>query len=117
MDFNYFLHLKSKNLTQEAIKLIIEGKLQYQELDRIQSRGDKFGYAIYVYGNEHLIEGKKHFHLIHKAENIDCRFDFDGNILDEKEGEKINKKIKKLIKEYCSLDKEKLENIWNKKNP
>jgi len=73
------------------------------------------GYILDVHSNDHEINNKPHFHVIKNSENIDSRFNFDGDFIDDLKTP-ISSKMIKNIKKYCSIDenKKELDTIWSK---
>lgn len=88
-------------------------------LQKVKEWESNFGYQVHIYSNDHLIDKKPHFHLIKQSEKINCRFFFDGEIYDCKGSNKVDKKIKKVIKYFLSKPEvtQHLIKFWNNKNP
>ena len=53
---------------------------KYEKFSQIKEWKNTYGYSLNVY-KDHLINGKEHFHLDKKSDNIELKIDFDGNIL------------------------------------
>ncbi|CAI8358293.1 MAG: Uncharacterised protein [Bacteroidota bacterium] len=87
--------------------------------EQVKEWKSKFGYQFHVYSNEHFINKKPHFHIIHKGESIDCRLFLDGELIDCKGQSKLNKKVHEAIKYFVSQPKRAtmLAKFWNSKNP
>ncbi len=102
------------NLTHEEI----EKGIRYEEFQQVSEWKLKYGYKFNVYSNDHLINGKKHFHFDNKSENVFTKFDFKGNLLETK-GKPIPSNIMKeliyfLKKESTQIN---LHKLWDEQNP
>lgn len=74
-------------------------------------------YSLHVHlRNEHEINGNPHFHIIKVSENIDSRLNFYGEFIDDIGYNKCKSKIKKQVKNWCSIldNYNNLNNIWDK---
>jgi len=77
-----------------------------------------YGFRFNIYGNEHLIDGKEHFHFDNKAENIHCKIDFEGNILIYASKKEVPANILKDLKYFLDDDiKKVLKTMWDRLNP
>lgn len=108
------LQTQDQGLTFEQI----EYKHKHEQLQKIKDWNSKYGYALNIYSNEHLIEGKKHFHFDNKEKGIHAKVDFDGNVLEVK-GKNIPSNIEKDLKYFLtqSYVRRILEEVWKNKNP
>lgn len=64
--------------------------------------------------NDHLIDGKKHFHFDNNEKKVHIKMDFNGNILECKG--RINKKVHNILISFLqqeSVSKE-LVQLWDK---
>lgn len=112
--FDGLLYQFSKGITYGSYK---KG-LRYHEFEQIKEWKSKFGFKFNIYGNDHLIDGKPHFHFDNEEKDIACKIDFQGNILECKGSEVPSKTLKDL---QFFLFQEKIQKIihdkWNDKNP
>lgn len=113
--FDEILFQISKGNTIEGIK---KG-LMWMGFEQVKEWKLRFGYQFHIYSNDHLIEGKPHFHLKKESEKIDCRIFFNGTIFDCEKGNGIDNKIKNVLEYFLSVptNQEKLILMWNHKNP
>lgn len=104
----------SGGLTHEQL----ENGLRHDQFQKVKEWKSKYGFSFSIYGNEHLINGKKHFHFDNKEKEIFSKIDFEGNILEIK-GKNIPSNIEKDLKYFLqkSYVKPLLEEFWNNKNP
>jgi len=111
---DYIIHQLTKGNTIDGLE---NGRV-YIELEQVKEWRSKYGYQFHIYSNDHLIENKPHFHLIKKAENIDCRFFFDGDLIDCKREEKLSTKTKDALKYFLKKEERRksLVDLWNSKN-
>lgn len=79
----------------------------------------KFGYKFNIYSNDHLIDGKPHFHFDNEAQDIFCKLDFEGNVLESSGNRKISSKVHKELISFLSKKriKRSIVDKWNEKNP
>lgn len=54
---------------------------RYLELEKVKEWKSKFGYVFNIYGNEHFINNKPHFHFDNNEEGVSCKISFDGEML------------------------------------
>lgn len=112
--FDSLLYQFSKGITYESY----EKGLRHHEFEQLKEWKSKFGFKFNIYGNDHLIDGKPHFHFDNKEKNIACKIDFQGSILEYKGSEVPAKTLKDL---QFFLLKEDVQKIiydkWNEKNP
>lgn len=92
--------------------------VRFEQFEQIKEWKSKYGFKFNVYGNDHLINGKAHFHFDNHGQNIFCKIDFNGNIL-ENNGSEIPKKVLDDLKYFLSKDsnKTRIKDLWNVKNP
>jgi hypothetical protein len=90
-----------------------------EQFEQVSEWKAQFGYKFNIYGNDHLQDGKKHFHFENKAGDVNCKLDFEGNILEHIGKNPIPKNIYKILLKFLSSHyiKERLEEIWDDKNP
>jgi competence protein ComGF len=93
--------------------------IRYEQFEQVTAWQMKYGYKFNIYSNDHLIEGKKHFHFDNKEENILCKIDFEGNLLKTKGTNSVPTKIMKELKYFLAKDSVKkiITEMWNSKNP
>ncbi len=87
--------------------------------EQVKEWKSKFGYQFHIYSNDHLIDKKPHFHILKTSEKIDCRFFFDGELVDCKGENEIGKKVVKALKYMLESPNNvgTITALWNKKNP
>ncbi|MBU3823167.1 DUF4160 domain-containing protein [Flavobacteriaceae bacterium XHP0103] len=104
-----------KGLTIESHK---QGT-RYFGLEKVKEWKSKFGYTFNIYGNDHFIDNKPHFHFDHKEKDVFCKMSFEGEIFESKGKNEIDKKVLKELRYFLSMDrtKELLVSKWNEKNP
>jgi hypothetical protein len=92
---------------------------RYFGLEKVKEWKSKFGYTFNIYGNDHFIENKPHFHFDHKEKGVSCKMSFDGEIFDSKGKNEIDKKALKELRYFLSMDRtqELIVSKWNEKNP
>lgn len=97
----------------------IENGKRYDEFKQVKGWELKYGYKFNIYSNDHLIDGKKHFHFDNKAENIFCKFDFDGNILESNGKNPIPSNILKDLQYFIKKPSTSnlLNEMWDHLNP
>lgn len=96
-----------------------ENGTRYEKFVQVKEWKSKFGYTFSVYSNDHLIDGKRHFHFDNSNSKIFSKIDFEGNILEEKGGNSIPSNIKKELVYFLKKDgsKKMLNDMWDKLNP
>ena len=115
MRFDEILFQVSKGNKSEEI----DNNFHYSEFEILKEWKSKFGYKFNIYGNDHFINKKPHFHFDNKQDDLYCKISFEGEIFEIKHNRKIPKNIHKELDYFLS----KLENqiilkeMWNKKNP
>ena len=79
----------------------------------------KFGYQFHIYSNDHFINNKPHLHVLKQSENLDCRFYFDGIIIDCVGQNKMDKRAAEALTYFLSKEPNQklLKELWNQKNP
>ena len=90
--------VKRDKTYEEFIEIDANGEF-YGEFEQLNSWKRQFGYKFNIY-NDHLIDWKKHFHLDHEEKNIHLKLDFEGNILEDKGKNRIDKKVHKVLKKF-----------------
>ncbi|GAA4334245.1 hypothetical protein [Flaviaesturariibacter amylovorans] len=113
--FDSLLFQISKGLTHEKLE-------QGYRWDSFQQVGQwklRFGFKFNVYSNDHLIDGKPHFHFDHPGDGIFCKVDFDGNVLESKGGKSVPDKVLKELDYflYKQGGKVLLNDLWVRLNP
>ncbi len=113
--FDDLLFQLSKGNTFENI----ENGRTILDLEQIKEWKSKFGYTFSIYPNDHFIKNKPHFHLDHKGNRIAAKLSFDGEVLEYKGNNRIDKKTLKALNNF--LNNENVQNLliskWNKNNP
>ena len=102
--------------------LTIEGHkngTRYFGLEKVKEWKSKFGYVFNIYGNDHFIKNKPHFHFDHKEKGVSCKMSFDGEIFESNGKNEIDKKVLKELRYFLSMDRtqEIIVSKWNEKNP
>ena len=97
----------------------IEKGIRYDAFEQVKEWHLKYGYKFSIYGNDHFIDGKAHFHFDNISSEIFCKIDFDGNILEEKGKNTIPKNVYNELLYFLSKDHNKsiLKGMWNNRNP
>lgn len=113
--FDEILFQKSKGIKQESIN----NNYFYSEFEILKEWKSKFGYKFNIYGNDHFIDNKPHFHFDNKQDNLYCKISFDGEIFEIKNNKKLPKNIYKELKYFLSNMENQiiLKEMWNDKNP
>ncbi len=113
--FDDIIHQLTKGNTIEGIK----NNRIFFEFEQVKEWKSKYGYQFHIYSNDHLIDNKPHFHLIKKADDLECRVFFNGEIHDFKGRGQLDKKTKEALSYFLesSKNQEILKNSWNNKNP
>lgn len=113
--FDNLLYQFSKGLTIEQHRRGVV----YTELEKVKLWKNRNGYEFHIYGNEHLINSKPHFHLLKKSENFEAKFYFDGELIELKTGDSPPKQLRKNLNYFLEDIKvqDTLVEIWNSKNP
>ena len=113
--FDSLLHYVSRGITHEQI----EQGVTLLELEKVKEWKSKNGYLFNIYGNDHFIDNKPHFHFDHKEKQIACKIGFDGEIFESKGKTNPDSKIIKELKYFLDKDETQkaLKNMWNTKNP
>lgn len=104
-----------KGLTIESHK---QGT-RYVELEKVKEWESRYNYTFNIYGKEHLIDNKPHFHFDNKEKGVSCKISFEGEILESKGKNEIDKKVHKELKYFLKEEgiQEILVSKWNEKNP
>lgn len=113
--FDETLFQVSKSNIQERI----DNNYIYSEFEIIKEWKSKYGYKFNIYGNDHFIDNKPHFHFDNKQDNLYCKISFDGEIFEIKNNKKLPKNIYKELKYFLSKIENQtiLKEMWNDKNP
>lgn len=113
--FDNILYQFSKGLTIEQHRRGVV----YTELEKVKLWKNRNGYEFHIYGNEHLINSKPHFHFLKKSENFEAKFYFDGELIELKSGDSPPKQLRKYLNYFLEDIKvqDTLVEIWNSKNP
>jgi len=113
--FDALLFQIAKGNTHENL----ERNIRYDEFQQIPDWNLRYGYKFNIYSNDHLIDGKPHFHFDNEAQGILCKVDFNGNVLESRGDRKVPSKVLKELVYFLSKDriKTKLIDTWNEKNP
>jgi len=93
--------------------------VRWESFQQVKEWKNRFGYQFHIYSNDHLIDNKPHFHLRMQIENIDCRFFFNGELIDCKGKLQIEKKVFEALSYLLSYPQQqlRLKDFWNSKNP
>lgn len=88
-------------------------------LQQVKEWKSLFGYQFQIYSNDHFIDNKPHFHLLKPSNDIDCRYFFDGTLVDCSGKGAVEKKIIEPLVYFLSetSTQERLIGMWNAKNP
>lgn len=96
----------------------LERGVRYEQFEQFKEWKSLYGYKFNIYSNEHFINGEKHFHFDNKQENIFCKIDFEGGVLESNGKKDIPGNVLKELQYF--LRKESIKNllhkIWNDKN-
>lgn len=113
--FDGFLHQMVKGVSHEAY----ERGARYWEFEQVKEWKSKYGYRFSIYGNDHLIDGKPHFHFDNQQNEVSCKLGFDGELFECKGKNTIPANVLKELRYF--LGKEKIQStlveFWNAKNP
>jgi len=96
--FDELLFQLSKGLTIEQY----EKGMRWFGLEKVKEWKSRFGYQFHIYSNDHLIDNKPHFHLLKESDGIDCKYFFDGTLI---ECENSNQTDKSMVKELMDGNK------------
>ena len=107
-----------KGITYDEYLVIDANEEFYGEFEQLESWKRQFGYKFNIY-NDHLINGKKHFHLDNQEKNVHLKMDFDGNILEDLGKGRLDKSVHKVLKKFLQQSNVIAEwnKLWNKNNP
>lgn len=113
--FDDLLFQIAKGNTHEKL----ENNIRYEQFQQVGEWDLRFGFKFNIYSNDHLINGKPHFHLDHEAQGIFCKVDFTGIVLETTGRNVIPKNVLKELAYFVSKTKIKgiLVDMWNEKNP
>lgn len=97
----------------------LASKVRYEEFQQVSQWKLKYGYKFNIYSNDHLIDGKKHFHFDNKAQNICTKLDFQCNVLEIKGSKPIPANVFKELKYFVAKENIQsiLHKLWNDQNP
>ena len=106
-----------RDITYEEYEKINSKEEFYGEFEQLNSWKQQFGFKFSVY-NDHLIDEKKHFHLDNNEKNVHLKLDFNGNILEDKGKNKIDKKTHKILKKFLQQPSviQEWSSLWDKNN-
>lgn len=93
--------------------------VRWESFQQVKEWKNRFGYQFHIYSNDHFIDNKPHFHLRKQSENIDCRFFFNGDLIDCKGKSQLEKKVIEALNYLLSKPQQqlRLKDFWNSKNP
>lgn len=113
--FDTFLYQISKGISYEKYS----NGIRFQTFQNVKEWESRYGYKFQIYSNDHFINNKPHFHFFNNDNTIHAKIDFDGNILEYKTQNKIQKNILKDLIYFLNLKevKTKIIEIWNFSNP
>lgn len=96
-----------------------EDGIRYIGLEKVKEWKSKFGYVFNIYGNDHFIDNKPHFHFDNKEKGVSCKMSFDGEIFESKGRNQIDKKALKELRYFLTMDNTQdiIVAKWNEKNP
>lgn len=105
-------------LKGNTIERLAKG-IKWNGFQQIKEWRNRFGYQFHIYSNDHFIDNKPHFHLRKQSENIDCRFFFNGDLIDCKGKSQLEKKVIEALNYLLSKPQQQLmlKEFWNSKNP
>lgn len=97
----------------------LESGVRFEQFEQVHEWKSKYGYRFNIYGNDHFIDNKAHFHFDHTAEGIRCKMDFDGNVLESSGKKEIPANILKELRYFLSkpTNRNLVIEMWNLKNP
>jgi hypothetical protein len=97
----------------------LEKGIRYEQFEQFKDWKSLYGYKFNIYSNEHLINGENHFHFENKQENVFCKIDFEGNVLESNGKKNIPGNILKELLYFLRQEsvKKSLHKVWNDKNP
>jgi hypothetical protein len=115
ISFDELLFQLSKGVTIEQY----DKGTRRHNFEKVKEWKSRFGYQFHIYSNDHLIENKPHFHLLKESEGIDCKYFFDGTLIECKNSNKTLKSIEKELNYFLSKPSQQLRiiQLWNLKNP
>jgi len=92
---------------------------RWRGFEKVGAWKSRFGYQFQIYSNDHFIDNKPHFHIVNAGVNMDCKFFFDGTLIQCINSNEPMKKIINEIKYFLSVEnnRETIINLWNQKNP
>jgi hypothetical protein len=96
-----------------------ESGTRWIELEKVKEWKSRFGYQLNIYGNDHFIDNKPHFHFDNIAKEIKCKISFHGEIFESSGKKEIDRKTLKELTYF--LRRTDIQNSliakWNEKNP
>jgi len=97
----------------------LERGVRHDQFEQVKTWQSKYGYKFNIYSNDHLIDGKPHFHFDNKEANIFCKVDFTGDILESSGDNTIPSNIIKELKYFLAKERTQqvIGEMWNSKNP
>jgi hypothetical protein len=113
--FDELLFQLSKGVTIEQY----EKGMRWFGLEKVKEWKSRFGYQFHIYSNDHLIENKPHFHLLKESDGIDCKYFFDGTLIECKNFNQTDKSVVKELLYFLSKKDQQMRiiELWNSKNP
>ena len=95
----------------------LEKGVRVGEFEQVAEWKLKFGYKFNIYGKDHFIDGKPHFHFDNRETGVFSKIDFEGNVLESSGSipSKILKELAYFIRQEPIMKKMKAK--WNEKNP
>lgn len=93
--------------------------IRHIELHQVKEWKSKFGFKFNIYGNDHFINNKPHFHFDNKQLGISCKMSFSGEIFECKGKKKVSRKTLKELNYFLSKPnvQDLITELWNDKNP
>jgi hypothetical protein len=113
--FDELLYSLGKGLTIEKHR----NGIRLVELEKVKAWKNRNGYEFHIYGGEHFILGKPHFHLLKKSEDFEGKYFFQGEEYSLKNSNQLPKKVKEALIYFLESPtvQEELKKMWNDKNP
>ncbi len=97
----------------------LERNVRFEQFEQVKDWKLKYGYRFNIYGNDHFIDGRPHFHFDNNEAKIFCKVDFDGNVLEFQGTNEIPNNIHKELLYFLSKEtnRKRIIDLWNQKNP
>ncbi len=95
----------------------LEKGVRFDEFEQVAQWKQKFGYKFNIYGKDHFIDGKPHFHFDNQEEGVFSKIDFEGNV--KESSGVVPAKILKELSYFLRQEpiRKKIRDMWNEKNP